>query len=128
MANILLAEDDHSMRHFLAVALERAGHDVEPCENGVDALKRIENESNEIDLLLADIVMPGGLDGIELSHQAKKIRPDLKIIFITGFAAVPVSHTKIGNEKTQVLSKSFHLSEIVDHVNDLLENTDTSKQ
>ena len=69
MANILIAEDDQSMRQFLAMALERAGHSVKTAEDGKDALRTLLEDEAQFDLLLADIVMPG-MDGIELSQKA----------------------------------------------------------
>src|SRR5690606_21287094 len=88
MAKILIAEDDASMRHFLAMALTRAGHEVEAREDGLDGLPALEEENAPAyDLLLADIVMPG-MDGIELSQKAVALRPGMKVMFITGFAAV----------------------------------------
>ncbi len=84
MVRILLAEDDDSMREYLARALERTGYNVTACESGIVALERLQKES--FDLLLTDIVMPE-LDGIELAQRAAQIYPDLRVMFITGFAA-----------------------------------------
>lgn len=118
MARILIAEDDTSMRNFLAMALKRAGHDVEACEDGLSALHMLEEDQN-FDLLLADIVMPG-IDGIELSQKATKIKDQLKVMFITGFAGVALGDRNPEHEKARVLSKPFHLKELVDQVEDLL--------
>lgn len=122
MAHILVAEDDASMRQFLTLALERAGHSVEACEDGVSALRAIE-ANTEIDLLLADIVMPG-MDGIELAKRANEIVPKLKVMFITGFAAVALAQKK-GDEKDgepqpEIMSKPFHLKDLVNRVEQLL--------
>lgn len=118
MAKILLAEDDQSMRDFLTIALTKAGHDVTPTENGMDALKALENDQN-YSLLLSDIVMPG-MDGIELSQKATNICPDMKVMFITGFAAVAMGQNKISGDDARVLSKPFHLKELVNKVEKLL--------
>lgn len=118
MAKILIAEDDNSMRNFLAMALTRAGHDVESCEDGTSALQTIE-KTPDFDLLLADIIMPG-MDGIELSQKATDIKSDLKVMFITGFAGVALGDRNPAQEKAHVLSKPFHLKELVDQVEDLL--------
>ena len=66
MSRILLAEDDDSLRGFLARALERAGHEVTSCADGEEAVAYLDEPW---DLLLTDIVMPG-LDGIEVARQA----------------------------------------------------------
>jgi two-component system cell cycle response regulator CpdR len=119
MAHILIAEDDSSMRHFLAMALERAGHSVRACADGLEALSVLKGEE-AFDLLLADIVMPG-LDGIELSQKAVSARPGLKVMFITGFAAVAMGHRNpVKETETRILSKPFHLKDLVDQVESLL--------
>ncbi|MGZ9097366.1 MAG: response regulator [Micavibrio sp.] len=121
MANILIAEDDSSMRQFLAMALRRAGHEVEMREDGLAALAAL-NEGRQYDLLLADIIMPG-MDGIELAQKASAIAPDMKVMFITGFAAV-VSPTATSDDASgqspKVLAKPFHLKDLVDQVEHLL--------
>lgn len=119
MAHILIVEDDSSMLGFLKLALEKAGHSVHTEENGIDGLGALKQDE-KFDLLLTDIVMPG-MDGIELSQEASKMKPDLKIMFITGFSAVAVGREDIDPEKAQILSKPFHLNDLVDQVETLLE-------
>lgn len=122
MAHIVVAEDDASMRHFLTAALEKAGHKVEPCEDGLMALRAIE-ANTEIDLLLADIVMPG-IDGIELAKKAHDIVPTLKVMFITGFAAIAMEQHAAQQAPEQappeILAKPFHLKDLVNRVEQLL--------
>lgn len=119
MARILIAEDDSSMRNFLAMALQRAGHEVEACDDGLAALQTLEQNPDAFDLLLADIVMPG-MDGIELSQKAVKISKNLKVMFITGFAGVAMGRRNPGHETAKVLSKPFHLRDLVGQIEDLL--------
>src|SRR4026208_1891627 len=88
MARILLAEDDDSMRRFLVKALASAGHEVVSCGEGRGALERL--KSDVFDIRLTDIVMPE-MDGIELARRAAELDPTLKIMFITGFAAVALN-------------------------------------
>lgn len=118
MARILLAEDDVSMRGFLTTALENAGHEVEARVDGLDALDALKGGA-KFDLLLADIVMPG-MDGIELSQKAGELYPDMRVMFITGFAAVAMGATEAQKNQARVLSKPFHLKDLVDQVNRLL--------
>lgn len=124
MASILLAEDDLSMRSFIQKALERAGHKVHAEPDGMKALDclRLQKRglsTDHFDLLLTDIVMPG-IDGIELSQKAAKLCPDIKVMFITGFAAVAMN-AKEQNKSARVLSKPFHLNDLVKQVNVLLQ-------
>jgi two-component system cell cycle response regulator CpdR len=119
MAHILLAEDDASMRQFLTLSLERAGHRITACEDGLMALRELEKENAQFDMLLADIVMPG-MDGIELSQKATQILPQLKVMFITGFAAVAMGQNQAAQPHARILSKPFHLGDLVQQVNDLL--------
>ena len=119
MAKILIAEDDTSMCSFLTLALEKAGHEVLAVHNGLDALKTLETAKPPYDLLLADIVMPG-MDGIELSNKATKANPKLKVMFITGFAAVAMGREDIDRENAKILSKPFHLNDLVEQVETLL--------
>ena len=117
MYRILLAEDDRVMREYLTRALERAGYAVSAVDRGTDALPLLETE--RFDLLLTDIVMPE-MDGIELAQRAAEIAPDMRVMFITGFAAVTL---KAGKQMPQarVLSKPFHLRDLVLEVDRLFE-------
>ena len=109
MVRILLAEDDDSMRAYLARALERSGYEVVAVATGADALPHL--ESDRFDLLLTDIVMPE-MDGIELAQHAASVAPDTRIMFITGFAAVTLKAGK-AVPQAKVLSKPFHLRDLV---------------
>ncbi len=119
MARILLAEDDTAMRQFLGTALNRAGHDVIACNDGLEALAAVRESTEAFDLLLADIVMPG-MDGIELAQKATDLKPGMKVMFITGFAAVAMGERNPQRTQARVLSKPFHLKDLVDQVNQLL--------
>ena len=110
---ILLAEDDNDMRRFLVRALSNAGYQVISFDNGRSAYERLREEPFE--LLLTDIVMPE-MDGIELARRATEIDPDLKVMFITGFAAVALNAAQQTPKDAKVLSKPFHLKDLVNEV------------
>ncbi len=112
---ILLAEDDDAMRSYLARALERSGYAVAVADSGESALDLL--ASGTFDLLLTDIVMPG-MDGIALAQRAQAIDPAPKVMFITGFAAVALEANDAMPE-AKLLSKPFHLKDLVRHVDDL---------
>ena len=120
MARILLAEDDTSMREYLQRALQRVGYEVAAVGCGTEAMPLLESE--QFDLLLTDIVMPE-MDGIELAQKAAAIAPDIRVMFITGFAAVAL---KAGRKTpdAKVLSKPFHLKDLVAEVERLFQSED----
>ncbi len=118
MATILYAEDDDGMRRFFEKALEKAGHHVISCADGERALRALKFADGAFDLLLTDIVMPG-VDGIELAKHAEKISPGIKIMFITGFAAVAMQDPQAAESAT-VLSKPIHLRQLVNEVDKLI--------
>jgi two-component system cell cycle response regulator CpdR len=117
MHKILLAEDDNDMRRFLVKALENAGFQVSSHDNGMSAFQRLREEPFE--MLLTDIVMPE-MDGIELARRASELDPDIKIMFITGFAAVALNSDSEAPKNAKVLAKPVHLRELVSEVNKML--------
>ena len=117
MAKIILAEDDDDMRRFLVKALEKAGHHVTAFGEGASAFEEIKQAT--FDLLLTDIVMPE-MDGIELARRAADLDPHLKIMFITGCAAVALHPDSKAPKDAKVLAKPVHLRELVSEVNKML--------
>src|SRR6187401_2059653 len=117
LPKILLAEDDNDMRRFLVKALQNAGFEVSSYDNGLSAYQRLKEEP--FTLLLTDIVMPK-MDGIELARRASELDPDLKIMFISGFAAVILNSDSAAPKDARVLSKPFHLKDLVREVDRLL--------
>ncbi|UUR08787.1 cell cycle two-component system response regulator CpdR [Sphingomonas glaciei] len=120
MIKILLAEDDSSMREYLARALERVGYSVKAVGCGTEAMPLLKAES--FDLLLTDIVMPE-MDGIELAQKAGVIDPSIRVMFITGFAAVALQSGRTAPE-AKMLSKPFHLKDLVAEVDRMFQTED----
>ena len=120
MVKILLAEDDASMREYLARALQRVGYEVSAVGCGTEAMPLLETQS--FDLLLTDIVMPE-MDGIELAQKAGALDPAIKVMFITGFAAVALQSGRTAPE-AKLLSKPFHLKDLVAEVDRLFQTED----
>ena len=117
MIRILLAEDDKVMREYLTRALERSGYAVSAVDRGTAAIPLLQTEP--FDLLLTDIVMPE-MDGIELAQKAGEMCPELRVMFITGFAAVTLKAGKTVPQ-ARVLSKPFHLRDLVMEVDRMFE-------
>ena len=117
MARILLAEDDDQLRSFLSRGLERAGHMVDAVGDGAAAL--VLAQDIDFDLLLADVVMPG-LDGIALAREVTQRQPGIRVMFITGFAAVVLHDNIFATNRPRVIAKPFHLRHLIAEVEALL--------
>ncbi len=120
MSRILLAEDDSSMREYLQRALQRVGYDVDAVGCGTEAMPLL--EAGRYELLLTDIVMPE-MDGIELAQKASALDPDIRVMFITGFAAVALQSGRAAPE-AKMLSKPFHLKDLVAEVDRIFQSED----
>ena len=121
MIRILLAEDDAAMRTYLVRALEQAGSQVDAVDRGTEALPLL--EEGAYDLLLSDIVMPE-MDGIELAQRCAEISPRTRVMFITGFAAVTLKASREA-PRAKMLSKPFHLKDLVMEVERIFEDAKT---
>lgn len=117
MIRILLAEDEQAMREHLTRALEKANYEVVAVDRGTAAVPLL--ESQRFDLLLTDIVMPE-MDGIELAQYCASVCPETQVMFITGFSGVTL---RAGQSvpKAKILSKPFHLRDLVLEVDRLFE-------
>ncbi len=119
MARILVAEEDAGLRQVLSLALRRAGHEVETASDGAEALAALRDAAAAAhgwDVLVADMRLPRGVrngpDGPALASMAAAQVPNLRILFIAGFAAVAVAPPAGGPPKGRVLSKPIHLREL----------------
>ncbi len=84
---ILVVEDDASVRAVTRVTLKRHGYQVLEASHGVEALRVWEQHGGQIHLLLTDIVMPEGINGRELAAQLQQRKPDLRVVFTSGYSA-----------------------------------------
>lgn len=111
MANLLIVEDDESVRSFTARALQAAGHAVETAEDGADGLERIAASGGAFDLVLSDIRMPV-MDGIEMARSAARDFPGLRILLMTGYAEQRERAAELEGTIVGVVNKPFTLVDI----------------
>ena len=107
--HIIVADDDAAIRTVLNQALSRAGYEVRSTGNCATLWRWV--AQGEGDLVITDVVMPG-MDGIELAQRAASLAPGMRVMFITGFAAVALK-TGASHPHARVLSKPFHLRDLV---------------
>jgi CheY-like chemotaxis protein len=103
---ILVAEDDPEVRRLVVKVLDTLGYDVLEAEDGKACLRRLA-EVGEVDLLLSDIVLPGGMSGPEMVRHAKRDWPGLKVMFMSGYADSSVRPSDELGESFEIMSKPF---------------------
>jgi len=108
---ILVVEDNKGLRDLALKHLQSLGYRTLPAADGASALEIIRGGAS-IDLLFTDMVMPGGLDGQALAEAAHRLRPDLKVLFTSGFTAVAASATAEDQFGSNLLSKPYRKDEL----------------
>jgi signal transduction histidine kinase len=117
---VLVVDDEPTLRMLINDVLEENGYKVITAKNGLSALKYLQSNV-QIDLLITDVGLPGGMNGRQVADEARKSRPDLKVLFITGFAenaAVGHGHLERG---MQVMTKPFEMDSLAAKVRELIE-------
>ncbi|RMU16699.1 Sensory box histidine kinase/response regulator [Pseudomonas savastanoi pv. glycinea] len=117
---ILVVDDEHAVRQLIAELLEDLGYTILQAERGADALTILQSKA-AIDLLITDVGLPGGMNGRQVADAARDVRPDLKILFVTGYAEnAALAHDTL-EPGMHVLPKPFAIAELIGRVTELLE-------
>ncbi|MEM8785468.1 MAG: ATP-binding protein, partial [Pseudomonadota bacterium] len=116
---VLLVEDEDAVRAFAVRALETRGYTVFEADNGESALEILKERKDEIHLLISDVVMPV-MDGPALVAEARRVVPDLKVIFISGYAQDAFDDSVERPEDFTFLAKPFSLKQLAQTVKDRL--------
>jgi CheY-like chemotaxis protein len=119
-ASILLVEDDSDMRSLLQSYLARQGYRVIEASDS-DAALRVLLGDDEIDLLLTDVVMPGTRDGFALGREARRLRPGLKVLHVTGYAERIKANPRMARTGA-IMQKPVARRDLLDRVSHLLGN------
>jgi two-component system, cell cycle sensor histidine kinase and response regulator CckA len=109
---ILLVEDEEGLRSLNARGLRSRGYSVIEASNGVEALEALEEKEGAVDLVVSDVVMPE-MDGPTLLKTMRGKNPDLKIIFVSGYAEDAFEKSLPENQQFAFLPKPFTLSQLV---------------
>ena len=107
---ILLVDDQIMVREPLAEVLAELGYRVLQAGDGAQGLS-ILNSSQRVDLLISDVGLPGHMDGWQLADAGRKLRPELKVLFITGYADKFASAGGLAGQDMEVMIKPFGLDE-----------------
>ena len=116
---VLLIEDEATIRELTEEVLVEAGYSVLTAADGPSGL-RLFHATPQVDLLVTDVGLPGGLNGRQVADAARQVRPDLKVLFITGYA----QNAAVGNgllaPGMEVLTKPFDISILTDRVREMI--------
>ncbi len=116
---ILLLEDDALVRRYVITSLESLGYAVTACEAGQEALDRLEEQP--FDLLLTDVVLPGGLSGKDVAREVARRRPEMRILFMSGYTENAIVHHGRLDPGVNLLGKPFRLADLARKVRSVLD-------
>jgi len=119
---ILITEDEEPIRRLMQIALERYGYRVLTAENGAEAVRILVEEGTKADLLVTDMVMPGGMNGRELAEKVHAFHPKLKVIYVSGFTSDKISRELCLVSGVNFLQKPFSIHALVEAVRRQLDN------
>ena len=116
---ILLVEDEDGLRSLNARGLRSRGYSVIEASNGIEAMEALDEKDGAVDLVVSDVVMPE-MDGPTLLREMRKRNPNLKIIFVSGYAEEAFDKSLPENEQFAFLPKPFALSALVEKVKETM--------
>jgi two-component system cell cycle sensor histidine kinase/response regulator CckA len=116
---ILLVEDEDGLRSLNARGLRSRGYSVIEASNGIEAMEALDEKEGAVDLVVSDVVMPE-MDGPTLLREMRKRNPNLKIIFVSGYAEEAFDKSLPENEQFAFLPKPFALSALVEKVKETM--------
>lgn len=116
---ILLVEDEDTVRSFSARALRTTGYEVFEADSGEQALEVLDDIDHRIDLMISDVVMPE-MDGPALLAKVRERLPELKVIFVSGYAEESVRQDIADDQSVEFLAKPYSLDQINSKVKEVL--------
>jgi two-component system cell cycle sensor histidine kinase/response regulator CckA len=114
-----MVEDEAPVRIFAVHALVNKGYKVLEADNGDDALQIMEEHGNEIDLIISDVIMPG-TNGPDMIEEIKLKYPNIKVIFISGYAEDAFVNKYGADNDFNFLAKPFNLKQLASKVKEVL--------
>lgn len=118
---ILVVEDDSYVRGYAVGSLESLGYRVLTASNGREALAKLSQYKDRIDVLFSDIVMPGGLGGWELAERAQQERPGIKVLLTSGYPLETSTSAKRPDVRLVMLNKPYRKAELACRLREILD-------
>ena len=117
---VLVIEDDSDVREITTASLEKLGYQVIDGDDGSGVMDISDDNLQNVDLLLSDVVLPGGMNGADIAARLKEKNQDLKVLLITGYADQNILHSAMSEKQFDLLQKPFEFHELARKVNEIL--------
>jgi PAS domain S-box-containing protein len=117
---VMLVEDEEVVRRFLAKILKENGYNVIEASNGEDALAKLPPSGSQLDLVVTDLIM-NGMGGVELAGELSRLRPEVEILFISGYAEDQHKLPLVAGSNPHFAAKPFSADEFLAKIRDILE-------
>lgn len=116
---LLIVDDRHDVADLAQLMLEEYGYSAQVCYSAAEALAIL--EEHRFELLLTDLVMPGGMNGVMLAREAKQRWPSMQCLLMTGYAESSIERTDVGGSELPVISKPFLPQDLARKVRQVLD-------
>jgi CheY-like chemotaxis protein len=117
---VLIIDDEPIVRMLVVEVLEEAGYIAIEAEDGPSGLDILRSDAR-IDLLITDVGLPGGINGRQVADAAREGRPDLKVLFITGYAENAAVGNGLLDAGMQVITKPFAMAVLSNKIREMIE-------
>ena len=117
---MLIVDDEPTVRMLVTEVLSENAYNILEATDGASAMRILEN-GQRIDLVITDVGLPGGMNGRQLADAARQQRPDMKVLFITGYAENAAVGNGLLERGMEILTKPFAMSALAKKVRDMLE-------
>jgi two-component system cell cycle sensor histidine kinase/response regulator CckA len=117
---LLVVEDEPLVNHAMCRVLQRKGYRIMTARGGNEAMKLAHEDGGDIHLLITDVMMPD-MNGVELARELRKLKPDVKVLYTSGFSAGALEEGSIWGNEVEFLQKPVHPDVLVRHVRLLLD-------
>lgn len=124
--NVMVVEDQAEVRDFAATVLANCGYRTFKADNAAEALRLLEEGQERIDLVLTDVVMPG-TSGPEMCARLKCMRPEIKVLYMSGYTADKIACHGVLDPETDFISKPFTPGQLSSKVREILENGSSAR-
>jgi CheY-like chemotaxis protein len=122
VGTVLIVDDEVSLVEIAVNFLGKLGYTALSACDGPEAL-RVLAETAEIDVIVTDVIMGGGMDGMELAQQVHALRPEIRVVYSTGFPSEALSERRRPLENSRVLQKPYRLAELAEVVERAVSDT-----